>query len=128
MMRNIFTHYDLHQDNILICYLGMFKYIKMHYHYANKNTIFFNTCYIPKIIDYGRCHFHDKHENISTEDVFNKVCEIKECDPDCGMDYGFGNITNVPKINRLSAYKKNISQDLIYLNIIKKIYLIFHIT
>jgi hypothetical protein len=119
MMRNIFTHYDLHQDNILICYLGMFKYIRMHYHYANKSTISFNTCYIPKIIDYGRCYFNDKHENISTKDVFNKVCEIKECSPDCGTDYGFGNITNVPKINRLSAYKKNISQDLEYLNIIK---------
>ena len=119
MMRNIFTHYDLHQDNILIYYLGMYKYIKMHYHYANKTTISFNTCYIPKIIDYGRCYFNDKHENISTKDVFNKVCEIKECDPNCGTDYGFGNITNVPKINRLSAYKKNISQDLEYLNIIK---------
>jgi len=119
MIRNIFTHYDLHYENILISFLGEFNYITMHYHYLNKKIISFNTCYIPKIIDYGRCHFNDKHENVNTRDVFNKLCKIRECDPNCGNKVGFDIINIIPRKGYLNGYRKNISQDLRYLNHIK---------
>ena len=56
-LKDKFTHYDLHQDNVLLYRLEDNKYITMRYIYPDQTVIEFNTSAIIKIIDYGRSFF-----------------------------------------------------------------------
>lgn len=55
VLKDEFTHYDLHSENVGIykLYDGK-KYITMTYHFDDGTIISFPTEYISKIIDYGR--------------------------------------------------------------------------
>jgi hypothetical protein len=86
-LQNEFTHYDLHSDNILIYEPVIGKYIQYHY-FVDGNEISFKSKYIVKIIDYGRCYFHDTDTNNSMN-IHEKICNEKQCDPECGEDYGY---------------------------------------
>jgi hypothetical protein len=55
-LRKEFTHYDLHNANVLIYEPVKGKYLEYHYHLPN-TTVVFHSKYIVKIIDYGRCFF-----------------------------------------------------------------------
>lgn len=55
-LRKEFTHYDLHNSNVLIFEPVKGKYLEYHYHLPNQ-TMVFHSKYIVKIIDYGRCFF-----------------------------------------------------------------------
>jgi len=46
-----FTHYDLHDENVLIKKLGEYKDVQ--YYGRDNNIVYFNTNSIPVIIDYG---------------------------------------------------------------------------
>lgn len=97
-----FTHYDLHENNVLIYTPSSGKMIKYKYHipqtYVNKlglssNLIEFDSPYIVKIIDYGRCYFNMNVSNNALS-VYNEICAEPECNSlpltTCGNNFGFG--------------------------------------
>lgn len=55
-LSDVFTHYDLHWNNVLVYEPVQNSYIEYHYHIGSK-TIRFKSRYIAKIIDYGSCYF-----------------------------------------------------------------------
>jgi hypothetical protein len=114
-----FTHYDLHDGNVLLYMPVKGKYIQYHYHNADGSETTFYSPYIPKIIDYGRCFFDNGNTN--SNKIYNNICTINECKPDCGEDYGFGWLNPEP-LYFISSSKKNESHDLRLLNIIKTRY------
>jgi hypothetical protein len=68
-LRKEFTHYDLHNSNILIFEPVKGKYLEYHYHLPNETVTFYSK-YIVKIIDYGRCFFPgatDFHDQLMLE-------------------------------------------------------------
>jgi hypothetical protein len=88
VLRNVFTHYDLHPDNILLYEPIAGSYIEYHYHYQGE-LITFKSRYIVKIIDYGRCYF--SLGRFTPKKIHQKLCRIPECNKDgevCGRDSG----------------------------------------
>jgi hypothetical protein len=79
MLVNEYTHYDLHDDNVLLYRPVKFGHIKYHYHLQDGSESTFNSKYLVKIIDYGRCYFNDGPAN-NALNIYNKLCETRECD------------------------------------------------
>ena len=112
-----FTHYDLHSENVLIHQPSKnnTQYIKMIYHYPDDSVVEIKTFGIAKIIDYGRCYFHDREQNLSSKDFYDMLCKTKECDPDCGKHVGFSTLgpEHFPgSFYHISSQKRNASHDL----------------
>jgi len=112
-----FTHYDLHTGNVLLYEPVNGKFIEYHYHNKNGTVITFFSPYIPKIIDYGRSFFDNG--NVSSNKIYDKICSVKECDPDCGSKVGMVWLDPEPYIT-ISSSKKNESHDLRLLYSLKK--------
>ena len=118
MLKDKFTHYDLHSSNILLYKpFGKQKYIRMRYHYVDgKPTVEFKTEYVVKIIDYGRSFVNIN--GVTTNEIMDKVCKLKSCEPRCGDNVGYGIIQGSKvKESNLSAIglnptKLNNSHDL----------------
>ena len=116
-LSDVFTHYDLHTDNVLIYNItnSKDKYIKMIYHYSNGEVIEFLTTDIVKMIDYGRSYFKDK--SISSKTMWDIIYDIDQT-PDCygdGYDYGYAflNEEHIEGNNSyISSQKRNMSHDL----------------
>lgn len=101
-LADIFTHYDLHWNNVLLHEPIKGKVIKYVYHLDNDEIISFYSPYLVKIIDYGRCYFSD--DIMDSNIIYDKICSFAECNPECGRTKGYGT---------LKFYKKrNISIDL----------------
>jgi len=116
-----FTHYDLHLDNVLVYEPVRGKYIQYYYVLNDGTQISFKSSYIAKIIDYGRSFFVDNKKSIvgTSKNIYNEICHIKKCKPDCGSKYGFSTLE--PEKPRGSFYyisssKRNMSHDLRLLN------------
>jgi hypothetical protein len=116
-----FTHYDLHLDNVLVYEPVRGKYIQYYYVLNDGTQISFKSSYIAKIIDYGRSFFVDNKKSIvgTSKNIYNEICDIKKCKPDCGTKYGFSTLE--PEKPRGSFYyisssKRNMSHDLRLLN------------
>lgn len=103
-----FTHYDLHDDNVLLFEPQPGKYIHYHYHLSNGSIVDFKCSVIPKIIDYGRSFFDNG--NVSSKTIYDKMCKAREC-ADCGEDNGFTWLDPVPYLG-ISSQQKNESHDL----------------
>lgn len=75
IMKDIYTHYDLHRKNVYLFkpYTGN-RYIEFTYHYNDGTSITFPCEYIVKIIDYGRNFFNNKRLGISSKDIIENVC------------------------------------------------------
>lgn len=103
-----FVHNDLHPGNILLYSPAPQKYIRFHYYFADGSQIQFNSYYIAKVIDYGRCFTAD------SEALYRLICATRECDPNCGYNYGFRFME--PKLEAsswfVSSTKRNPSHDL----------------
>ena len=108
-MKNVFTHYDLHHENVLIYTPNETKFITYHFHSANGEIITFNSRHMVKIIDYGRSYMHE-----TTEYIKKKVCSEPACSPTCGKSFGYAE-----GINK----KRNMSEDLRLLHVIIPMYL-----
>lgn len=81
-LRNIFTHYDLHYENVLLYEVGTNAYIEYRYHIGEK-IIHFKSPYIVKIIDYGRSYF-------GIGNIRDELCRLCEnCGEDVGYEYLF---------------------------------------
>ena len=118
-LSDVFTHYDLHDENVLVYEPVKGSHIEYHYHDAkgNKETVF-RSKYIAKIIDYGRCFYHDKDSTAMTGDVnsFYKNIVCKECKPRCGENKGYQWLNNKPNLLNIfyfiSSQVSNPSHDL----------------
>jgi hypothetical protein len=94
-LSDIFTHYDLHFENVLVYEPVVGSHIEYHYHTSSvekdtKKTAF-RSKYIAKIIDYGRCYFNDQDRtsNTSESKSFHDNLVCKECKPRCGAGRGY---------------------------------------
>jgi hypothetical protein len=127
-----FTHYDLHQNNILLFTpFNEGEYIEFNYHHKNKIVKFYSP-FIVKIIDYGRSYFNNGE--ISTSDILNDyICKLDVCEPSCGKNVGYGIIRgnysdskgNKNKNNSLADTKDkittnqpNVSADLRFMHVV----------
>jgi hypothetical protein len=128
-LKNNFIHYDLHGGNVLLYKTPPGEYIQYNY-YTKHGNISFKSTYIVKIIDYGRCYFkynsNDKSapELNSSRKVYDAVCKVKDCDPNCGKNFGYQWLN--PKGTKRDNYfidstENNISHDLRLLNVIKSL-------
>lgn len=114
-LANTFTHYDLHLDNVLVYEPVKGKYIQYRYVLDDGITIEFKSPYIAKLIDYGRSFFVDDSQTISSKSIYDTICKIKKCSPNCGKDYGFSNVSpeEYPgSYYYISSSKRNMSHDL----------------
>lgn len=117
-LRDSFTHFDLHSDNILLYMPNNRGYIKYHYHTGRGIFVFYSQ-YLPKIIDYGRSFY--KYDNTNNSDqIYKQLCTTPQCNDGnkhCGTIYGhswFG-----PNIYFMNKAKNNVSHDLRYANSVK---------
>ena len=103
VLKNSFTHYDLHSDNVLLYEPINDGYIEYHYHYQDQ-IITFKSRYIVKIIDYGRCFI--SNDVITSRIIYNKLCNIAECNNGerCGSNSGY---TLFSRINTLAEQRRN---------------------
>lgn len=119
MLAYSFTHYDLHQGNVLLYEPVKGAYIEYNYHLADGSVVKFNSSYLVKIIDYGRSFFIDtslpktdfRHSSAS---IYQTVCNTHACNPDCGDEYGFswGTPTQNNDTYFISSSIRNMSHDL----------------
>jgi len=119
-LKNEFTHYDLHYNNVLLYEPIVGKYIQYHY-FVDGTEITFKSRYIAKIIDYGRCFFHISDTKNSLQ-LQKQLCKDKECNPKCGNYFGYGwlNKNGFNKNNHfINSKEPNISHDLRLLQILK---------
>lgn len=77
-LREVFTHYDLHYENIILYTPSPNTFIHYHYHVGD-TIIQFKSPYMVKIIDYGRSH-------MSVGNIYEEVCKL--CD-NCGKSVGY---------------------------------------
>jgi hypothetical protein len=118
LLKDHFTHYDLHPDNILLYSAKDNHYFLCHYHLPDSNDVIsFRTKFIAKIIDYGKCFFNDTETGTNSKKIQEALCEIKQCDPDCGKNFGFHILNN--KHDHRDSTKRNVSFDLLALKTIK---------
>ena len=116
ILSKIFTHYDLHYNNIMLYEPVKSKHIEYHYHYPDHEVVF-NSGYIVKIIDYGRCFFEDEY---NPRDIYKDLCDSKKdrfC-YDCGFPSGYGWLGPIPQ-DYISSQRRNMSHDLRLLHILK---------
>jgi hypothetical protein len=106
-LSKVYTHYDLHRQNVLLFRPDPKKTVRYVYHRPGGDISF--TCpYVPKLIDYGRSHFNNGKEN--SKQVYDTICSTQECGR-CGEDHGF----SMHKTNEflgISTQRKNESHDL----------------
>jgi len=110
---DVFTHYDLHSSNVLL-YLSVEENVcvEMRYHLPGDEIVTIYTNHVAKIIDYGRCFFHET-ETMNSKKYHDLVCEAKECKPDCGEDYGYDILNNNNmETDFITPQKRNRSHDL----------------
>lgn len=123
-LSDVFTHYDLHTENVLVYEPVVGKHIEYHYHLEGEEEIVFNSPYIAKIIDYGRCYFKDaENKSVSgnSADFDTELCKV--CKPDCGGRRGFGwlafNEQRLKHSFHISSRVNNPSHDLRLLAMIR---------
>ena len=120
-----FTHYDLHDENVLI-YKPFGeksnKYITFHYHLSKTKIITFKSKYLVKIIDYGRSFFRiDNNQN--SKELYEALCEEPKCNiedttGECGDEVGYGYLNNPTEEYNITPIKQNMSHDLRLLKMI----------
>ena len=111
---NTYTHYDLHQENILLYkpFEGK-KYVEMHYHIQG-HVMRIRTEYIAKIIDYGRNYFQNAATGENSDAIYRKICNAPECKGikyPCGIEFGYMSLNGRPKYYA-EPRTKNCSADL----------------
>jgi hypothetical protein len=118
-LSKVFTHYDLHTNNVLVYEPVNGSYIEYHYHIGSE-IIIFKSRYIAKIIDYGQCYF--EYDNISSKqgntDImksaqFNEYTECKSSESLESFSSEFF------ESYRINSAIKNESHDLILIQYIK---------
>ena len=110
-LRNQFTHYDLHAENVLIYEPVVGGYIHYHFHKPGLD-VSFKSRYMVKIIDYGRSFFP------GATSYYEYLCKQgKRCGVCNGEDYDFKGLwlSRNPATESnmyINGYYKNESNDL----------------
>ena len=124
LIKDNFTHYDLHSMNVCLYTPVIGKYIEYHYHLSGGRNIVFKSQYIAKIIDYGRSYFKDDATKNSKQ-IYDAVCNESKCNENpnkCGYDNGFNWLYNpLNETERkanfyICSQKRSMSHDLRFLN------------
>ncbi len=108
-LKNEFTHYDLHTDNVILYRVPNSKFIEMRYYKNSKDIeVSFLTSVVAKIIDYGRCYTPLNRQ------YYDMVCAVKSCAGTCGSKVGYVWLNDEPSANNyyISSLRPNISHDL----------------
>lgn len=132
VMRNNFTHYDLHWENILLYEPNQNGYIQYNYFTRRDSPIpnSFKSSYIVKIIDYGRCYYEESNlrpdyeiDLQSSLKIFEKLCITNQCDPYCGFRKGYNYLhhVNLRRDHQIVSSRKNESHDLRLLSILQSV-------
>jgi hypothetical protein len=117
-----FTHYDLHGGNCIVYTIPDNRYVRMIYHHPSGQTIEFNTGFIVKLIDYGRCYVPTSRQFHDT------VAATPEClvsgDSVPGESFGFGMFEEYPlrQYHYVTPKLNNYSADLRLLFDVSKAY------
>jgi len=115
--RHVFTHYDLHPDNVILYKPVEGKYIQFHYHLGpTMRPLSFKSQYIAKMIDYGRS-FIDINKQSNSETYYKELCLEESCNYDgeqCGDESGYGWMPPPQTEDNyyISSSLNNISHDL----------------
>ena len=120
-----FTHYDLHDNNVILYKPVDGKYLEYHYHNADGTVVNFKSQYILKIIDYGRSFINIGPSGRGlSKNYRQELCDVPECnvnDDECGEKEGYSWLE--PEQNEenhfISSSIRNRSHDLRLLNIMK---------
>ena len=141
VLKNKFTHYDLHARNVQLYEVSGDKYIQYHYHYHLNSgkvvLVSFKSKYLVKIIDYSRCFFY-QNKNFSSGIISQQLNKATDCitreksgkKKPAGYDFGFQWLIPPPppkneeeeeEENYIVSTQLNISHDLRLLNDIKLI-------
>jgi hypothetical protein len=122
-VKDTFTHYDLHLENLYLYEPVAGKYIQYHYHISERKIVTFKSRYMLKIIDYGRSYFNDIESGVNSRDIYDEeLCQnATDCTSpetgECGSSVGFGWLKNLPphpeSVFYISSQRKNISHDLL---------------
>lgn len=113
VLSDIYTHYDLHGNNI-----GLYKpftgnkYLLLRYHSKKKKTVFeIKSEFIVKLIDYGRNYVmtpsmadQDRIGYLNTEDTIDYLCRIAECNRNLVMAKIIEKKSNQYKIQYYEKY------------------------
>jgi hypothetical protein len=89
--RSVFTHYDLHPENVILYKPVEGKYIQFHYHVSAADVISFKSQYIAKMIDYGRS-FIKLGGPSNSETYYDHLCDTPSCNvrpEQCGDESGY---------------------------------------
>jgi hypothetical protein len=126
-LKDDFTHYDLHIDNVQFTKVPDNKKIVLTYYYDN-NKYKIVTSYIPIIIDYGKSYINCAKFglDIKTNEFIEKMCNIPDCNhPDddayynCDLTnsgiYYVGDKDDLTNKLDPNVTKINVSQDLRYI-------------
>jgi len=122
-LKDTFTHYDLHLENVYIYQPVAGKYIQYHYYISGTRAVRFKSSYMLKIIDYGRSFFRDDTGTNAKQIYEEELCHYAmDCnDPAttgrCGENVGFSWLKKMgPQPAQqfyISSQRKNISHDLL---------------
>ena len=98
-MKDTFTHYDLHLNNLYVYEPAPGKYIQYHYHLVpGMAPVSFKSKYMLKIIDYGSSYFKDTTEEEDSQTLIDKICKIPtKCDNDYGCGQNVGSNKHINK-------------------------------
>jgi hypothetical protein len=112
-LRTTFTHYDLHQENVLLYEPIKGGYIEYHIH-TKDGEVAFRSKYIAKMIDYGSCFIK------GSVGYYDNLCAEKIHCHDCGSQAGFNKFSKDRskdcKYFFINSLYKNESHDLRLLN------------
>ena len=126
IMSDVFTHYDLHTDNVILLKPYDDLYIQYIYHYSNGKTVRFNSQYIAKIIDYGYSSFNDTSPSgTNSADILKEICGEPSCGKGkhkCGTNYGYDHLSGGFASVYVTPAKINKSADL---RLLQTIYLMY---
>jgi hypothetical protein len=95
-----FTHYDLQLTNVLLVEVPNNQFIHVVFNYPDGRVLRYNMCYMPVLIDYGRCFVHC--QQINTKEIMKTVCkndskrgpEGPACPNMCGNISGYRHSTD----------------------------------
>lgn len=135
-LKEIYTHYDLHYNNIMYVKIPNDKIVSINYT-INNNVYNISTHFIPVIIDYGRSHINclkigDKFDSslINSKIYSEIVCENPNCNsknlPSCdSKDVGLGidrnsfeYYSNLDYFSYIDIRHPNQSSDLRFINLL----------
>jgi uncharacterized CHY-type Zn-finger protein len=131
-MKNVFTHYDLRMNNVILYQPFENGHIDFHYQTTPTTFITFRSKYISKIVDYRFSYFKQvkpytrtltskisnfgrsqtyKQDDINSMKIYKLLCDEPACNPRCGDTQGYRKLkppTRSSSTRRSSSHYNNL--------------------